>query len=121
MAENGSTVAEDTQTAPQQNTPSEEMIAEATNGTTTGNGESNVKQDESQPEAATSDQKNGGKAEEEQIENLSAMIRQLSAGTDAVKIKSKSKRLSRVYRLTPDLQYVAWFPSRKSEIRRRSK
>ena len=51
---------------------------------------------------------------------LNAVLQQLTSGTEMTKIKSRGKRLMRQYRISRDLHYLCWWPSRKGTSHSRS-
>ena len=51
---------------------------------------------------------------------LNAVLQQLTSGTEMTKIKSRGKRLVRQYRISRDLHYLCWWPSRKGTSHSRS-
>lgn len=51
---------------------------------------------------------------------LNEVLQQLTSGTEMTKVKSRSKRFVRQYRISHDLHYLSWWPSRKSASHSRS-
>lgn len=51
---------------------------------------------------------------------LNEVLQQLTAGSEMTKIKSRGKRFVRQYRISRDLHYLCWWPSRKGASHSRS-
>ena len=51
---------------------------------------------------------------------LNEVLQQLTSGTEMTKVKSRGKRYVRQYRISRDLHYLSWWPSRKGASHSRS-